>query len=187
MALAVERFDIDGLLLVRPQKFSDSRGHFISTYDLRQYRDAGIDCTFVKDNQSLSRRKGTIRGLHFQVPPAAQVKLVRVSRGSIFDVAVDLRKGSPTYGQWRAITLGAEDGAQFFLPVGFAHGFCTLEPDSEVAYKTDAFYAPECDTGLRWDDPDIGVKWPISAGEAVISNKDASLPAFKTFISPFSM
>jgi dTDP-4-dehydrorhamnose 3,5-epimerase len=187
MAVAVERFEIDGLVLARPEKFLDSRGYFVSTYDQRQYRDVGIACNFVKDNQSLSRRRGTIRGLHFQVPPAAQAKLVRVSRGSIFDVAVDLRKGSPTYGRWRAVTLSAEDGAQFFLPAGFAHGFCTLEADTEVAYKTDAFYAPECDKGLRWNDPDIAIAWPAFAVESTLSDKDANLPAFRTFVSPFTM
>jgi dTDP-4-dehydrorhamnose 3,5-epimerase len=187
VALTLERFDIDGLLLARPEKFADSRGYFVSSYDLRQYRDAGIDCNFVKDNESHSRRRGTIRGLHFQVPPAAQAKLVRVSRGLVFDVAVDLRKGSPTYGRWLGIVLSAEDGAQLFLPAGFAHGFCTLAPDTEVAYKTDAFYAPECDTGLRWDDPDIGVKWPAAADKSTLSDKDANLPPFKTFVSPFNM
>jgi dTDP-4-dehydrorhamnose 3,5-epimerase len=187
MALTVEPFDIDGLLLVRPQKFSDSRGHFVETYNYRQFEEAGIGCLFVQDNQSSSSRRGTIRGLHFQIPPAAQSKLVRVVRGSIFDVAVDLRRGSTTYGRWRAVNLNAEEGAQIFVPAGFAHGYCTLEPATEVAYKVDALYAPQCDAGLRWDDPELGVDWPISVGEATVSDKDASLPGFKTFISPFSM
>ena len=185
--LSVERFDIDGLLLMRPRRFADSRGYFVETYNSREYQRAGVGCLFVQDNQSLSSRRGTVRGLHFQVPPAAQSKLVRVLRGSIFDVAVDLRRGSRTYGRWRAVTLSAEDGAQLFVPVGLAHAYCTLEPDTEVAYKVDEFYAPACDVGLRWDDPDIGVDWPVSAAEATVSDKDASLPGFRTFISPFSI
>jgi len=185
--LSVERFDIDGLLLMRPRRLGDSRGYFVETYNSREYQKAGVECLFVQDNQSLSSRRGTVRGLHFQVPPAAQSKLVRVVRGSIVDVAVDLRRASQTYGRWRAVNLNAEDGAQFFVPAGFAHGYCTLEPDTEVAYKVDEFYAPACDAGLRWDDPDIGVDWPVSAAEATVSDKDASLPGFKTFISPFSI
>ena len=187
MGLKVERLDLEGLLLARPQKFADSRGYFVETYSARAYKEAGMGRLFVQDNQSFSSRRGTVRGLHFQIPPAAQAKLIRVLRGSVLDVVVDLRQGSPTYGQWRAITLSAEDGAHLFIPVGFAHGFCTLEPNTEVAYKVDDFYSPKCDAGLRWDDPDIGVIWPISAAEAILSDKDANLPPFKTFISPFIM
>ena len=187
MAPAVERFDIDGLLLLRPQKYRDARGYFVETYNALAFAQVGIDCVFVQDNQALSLRTGTIRGLHFQAPPAAQAKLVRVLNGSIFDVAVDLRHGSRTYGRWRGVSLSAADDAQFFIPVGFAHGYCTLEADTQVAYKVDKFYAPASEAGLRWDDPDIGVKWPTSPGEATISGKDANLPLFKSFVSPFAL
>ncbi len=135
----------------------------------------------------MSARKGTIRGLHFQVPPEPQAKLVRVLKGAIFDVAVDLRQGSQTYGQWCAATLTAEGAEQLFIPRGFAHGFCTLEADTEIAYKVDGFYAPTCDAGLRWNDPDIGIAWPIGQADAMLSEKDAKLPGFAGFTSPFSI
>ena len=186
MALAVERLDIEGLLLLRPQKFADARGYFTETYNARGFRDAGVFSVFVQDNEAFSSRAGTIRGLHFQVPPAPQAKLIRVLSGSIFDVAVDLRRDRPTYGRWRGVTLSKEENAQFFVPRGFAHGYCTLEPNTKVAYKVDEFYAPACDAGLRWDDPDIGVEWPISPAGAIISDKDANLPSFKSFVSPFA-
>jgi len=173
-------------LLLRPKKFVDARGYFVETYNARGFAEAGVPSVFVQDNEAFSSRAGTIRGLHFQTPPTAQAKLVRVLSGSIFDVAVDLRRSSRTYGRWRGITLSKGDGAQFFIPAGFAHGYCTLEPDTEVAYKVDAFYAPASDAGLRWDDPDIGVEWPTAPAEAIISGKDANLPSFKSFVSPFA-
>ncbi|HET6375657.1 MAG TPA: dTDP-4-dehydrorhamnose 3,5-epimerase [Methylocella sp.] len=177
---------IEGIKVFHPKKFSDARGYFLESYNARTYADAGVDCVFVQDNQSLSRKAGTIRGLHFQRPPAAQAKLVRVLRGSIFDVAVDLRRGSPTYGQWFSIKLTSEGSEQIFVPRGFAHGFCTLEDETEVAYKVDGFYAPDCDAGLRWDDPDLAIEWPVAKEKAILSEKDAILPFFKDFISPFS-
>ncbi|HET6378610.1 MAG TPA: dTDP-4-dehydrorhamnose 3,5-epimerase [Methylocella sp.] len=177
---------IEGIKVFQPKKFSDARGYFLESYNARTYADAGVDCVFVQDNQSLSRKSGTIRGLHFQRPPAAQAKLVRVLRGSIFDVAVDLRRGSSTYGQWFSIKLTSEGGEQIFVPRGFAHGFCTLEDETEVAYKVDGFYAPDCDAGLRWDDPDLAIVWPVAKEKAILSEKDAILPFFKDFISPFS-
>ena len=139
----------------------------------------------MQDNQAFSAQRGTLRGLHFQRPPEPQAKLIRVLRGSIFDVAVDLRIGSPTYGHWVGETLTAEGGEQLFVPRGFAHGYCTLEPNTEVAYKVDGFYAPECDAGLAWNDPTIGITWPIAPEEAILSDKDKRLPAFADFVSPF--
>jgi dTDP-4-dehydrorhamnose 3,5-epimerase len=186
MDLQFERFSIQGLVLCRPKKFADLRGYFIETYNQRIYAEAGISCAFVQDNQSCSTRRGTIRGLHFQIPPEPQNKLVRVLHGSIFDVAIDLRRGSATYGRSCTVTLTADGGEQLFVPVGFAHGFCTLEPDTEIAYKVDRFYAPSCDAGLRWDDPSLGIAWPVNPADVTISDKDAKLPGFKTFVSPFA-
>jgi len=185
--LSVERLSIEAVILVKPKKFGDARGYFLESYNARAFAEAGIDVTFVQDNQSLSVQRGTIRGLHFQTPPEQQAKLVRVLKGSIFDVAVDLRHGSQTYGRWCSATLTGEGAEQVFIPRGFAHGFCTLEPDTEVAYKVDGFYAPACDAGLRWDDPDIGIDWPVGAGDAMLSEKDAKLPLFAGFVSPFTI
>src|SRR5262249_15759716 len=140
---------------------------------------------FVQDNQSFSAKRGTIRGLHFQMPPAAQAKLVRVLQGSVYDVAVDLRNGSPTYGHWVARTLTAEGGEQLFLPPGFAHAFCTLEASKMVAYKVDEFYAPGSDSGLIWNDPTLSVAWPISVADVMLSDKDQKLGRFADFVSPF--
>jgi len=185
--LSVERLSIEAVILVKPKKFGDARGYFLESYNARAFAEAGIDVTFVQDNQSLSVQRGTIRGLHFQTPPEQQAKLVRVLKGSIFDVAVDLRRGSQTYGRWCAATLTGEGAEQVFIPRGFAHGFCTLEPDTEVAYKVDGFYAPACDAGLRWDDPDIGIDWPVGASDAILSEKDMKLPSFAGFVSPFTI
>ncbi len=174
-----------GLILLRPRRFLDARGSFAETYSERTFAAVGLTTKFVQDNQSSSSHRGTIRGLHFQTPPAAQAKLVRVAQGSIYDVAVDLRVGSPTYGRWEAKTLSAEGGEQLFIPGGFAHGFCTLEPDTIVAYKVDAYYAPLSDSGLIWNDPDLAVTWPIAPHEAVLSEKDGKLGYFVDFVSPF--
>ena len=183
--LLVESFDIKGPLLIRPKKIGDHRGYFLESYNARSFAEAGIDATFVQDNQSLSVQKGTIRGLHFQTPPTPQAKLVRVLKGSIFDVAVDLRARSPTYGKWCGTNLTADGAEQLFVPRGFAHGFCTLEANTEVAYKVDNFYAPACDAGIRWNDPDINVAWPVS--EAILSEKDGKLPFLAGFTTPFSI
>lgn len=185
--LHVEQLALAGVILVRPKKFGDNRGYFLESYNARSFAEAGISETFVQDNQSLSAQRGTIRGLHFQNLPQAQAKLVRVLKGSIFDVAVDLRSGSPTYGKWCGVQLTAEGAEQLFVPRGFAHGFCTLEPQTEVAYKVDGFYAPDCDAGLRWDDPDINIAWPISPSEATLSEKDSKLPPFAGFNTPFKI
>lgn len=177
---------VPGLMLLTPQKHDDQRGHFVETYNRRSFAEAGIDCTFVQDNQSLSTQRGTIRGLHFQSAPHTQAKLVRVLQGAVYDVAVDLRRGSPTYGRWCATTLSAEEGQQIFVPAGFAHAFCTLAPDTVVAYKVDGYYARDCEGGLRWDDPDLAIDWPVAAADVHVSDKDASLPYLRDFTSPFA-
>jgi len=176
---------LPGVLLLKPHRFTDSRGYFVETYNQRSLADAGVIAHFVQDNQSFSARAGTIRGLHFQLPPAAQTKLVRAARGRIFDVAVDLRQGSATFGRWTGVILTANEGEQLLIPRGFAHAFCTLEDDCEVAYKTDDFYAPECERGIIWNDPDLNIDWPVTPGSAILSEKDAKLGFFRDFITPF--
>lgn len=184
-SLNVRRTNIPDVIVIRPRRFSDERGWFTETYNSRSFSEVLGDTAFVQDNQACSLQRGTLRGLHFQVPPEPQAKLVRVLRGSIFDVAVDLRVGSPTYGCWIGETLTAEGGEQLYVPRGFAHGYCSLEDATEVAYKVDGFYSPSCDAGLAWNDPTIGIKWPIEPTEAVLSDKDRVLPSFGTFNSPF--
>lgn len=171
--------------LIKPPRFEDERGWFQETYNRRSAASQGVDVEFVQDNHSLSRPVGTLRGLHFQTPPHGQAKLVRCVRGRILDVAVDVRKGSPTYRRWVSAELSAENGAQLFVPAGYAHGFVTLEPDCEVIYKVSDFYAPECDSGIRFDDPDVGISWPFLADELVLSPKDRALPLLSEFDSPF--
>lgn len=176
---------LSGVKLLKPNRFCDHRGFFAETYSRRVFTELGVDAEFVQDNHSLSAAVGTVRGLHFQSPPHAQAKLVRCGRGAIFDVAVDIRRDSPTYGQWVGYTLSAENGAQLYIPVGFAHGFATLEPDSEIIYKCNDYYAPETEGALRWDDPDIGIKWPLTSAP-VLSGKDATAPLLAGFNSPFT-
>lgn len=165
--------------IVKPRRFGDHRGFFSETYNSKAMAEAGIGATFVQDNHSLSATKGTIRGLHFQIPPFAQDKLIRVVRGSILDVAVDIRRQSPTFGQHVAVVISAEEWNQLFIPVGFAHGFCTLEPDTEVIYKVSAFYSAEHDRGILWNDPDLHIDWPVSSGTGVLSDKDKLHPRLK--------
>jgi dTDP-4-dehydrorhamnose 3,5-epimerase len=173
--------------LIVPKRFGDARGWFAEVYSEPAFAKLGILCRFVQDNHSLSVPQYTLRGLHFQTPPRAQDKVVRCIRGRIFDVAVDIRKGSPTYGAWVGAELSAENGHQLFIPTGFAHGFVTLEPECEVTYKCSDTYAPDCDSGLRWDDPTIGVDWPLPAGATPeLSPKDMTQPLFGTFDSPFA-
>lgn len=172
-------------VLLRPRRFGDARGWFMETYSEAAALVAGIGVRFVQDNQSFSAFTGTIRGLHYQRPPHGQDKLVRCVRGSIMDYAVDIRRGSPTYGQHVAAKLTAEGGEQLFVPVGFAHAFVTLEPDVEVAYKVSDVYAPDCDGGIVWNDPTIGIDWPLPEGGAVLSDKDKILPTLAEFDSPF--
>jgi len=172
----LRRLALDGLLEIRPKRFADDRGFFSETWNAADWRAAGIAVDFVQDNHSLSRVRGTLRGLHFQAPPAAQAKLVRVSRGSAFDVAVDLRPQSPTYRQWAGVTLSATQWNQLLIPEGFAHGFLTLEPDTEVQYKASAAYAPDHDRAIRFDDPAIGIDWPLPAAELMLSDRDRAAP-----------
>ncbi len=173
--------------LVRPKRFGDARGWFTEVYSVPAFDTLGITPTFVQDNHSLSVPAFTLRGLHFQTPPRGQDKLVRCIRGRIFDVAVDVRRDSPTYGQWVGAELSAENGHQLFIPIGFAHGFVTLEPDCEVTYKCSDTYAPDHDGGIRWDDPAIGIEWPIPAGVLPeLSAKDRIQPLLANFDSPFT-
>ena len=185
MSLAVEPLSIPDVRLVTPRRFADSRGYFVETYTERTFHGAGIETAFRQDNQSLSTQRGTIRGLHFQLAPEPQTKLVRVLAGAVFDVAVDLRRGSPSYGRWCGATLTAEAGEQLLIPIGFAHAFCTLEPDTIVAYKVDGFYSKVAEAGLRWDDPDIAIEWPVPAAEIRVSEKDATLPRLSELATPF--
>lgn len=166
--------DIDGLTLIKPKVYSDRRGFFIETYSAPVFAAAGIETVFVQDNHSKSVSKGVLRGLHFQTAPFEQSKLVRVIKGAVFDVAVDLRPGSPTFGQWRGFELCDSNFHMLFIPRGFAHGFCTLEENTEFVYKVDNPYSKENDTGIIWNDPDIAVRWPIS--EPILSDKDSALP-----------
>ena len=158
------------------KKHGDTRGFFSETYSRRSLAEAGIDIDFVQDNHAFSAEKGVVRGLHFQVPPFAQDKLVRVARGSVFDVAVDLRRGSPTYGQHVSAVISAEAWNQILVPIGFAHGFMTLEPDTEVLYKVSNYYSAEHDKGLLWNDPALGIEWPIAEDETILSAKDKVQP-----------
>ncbi|TVQ30824.1 MAG: dTDP-4-dehydrorhamnose 3,5-epimerase [Geminicoccaceae bacterium] len=167
--------DLEGVLLLTPRRFADERGWFQETFNARAFQAAtGLVADFVQDNESLSRERHTLRGLHFQSPPFAQGKLVRVVTGAVFDVAVDLRHGSPTFGRWTAATLTARGGEQLWVPEGFAHGFLTLEPDTRVAYKVTAFYARDHDLGLAWDDPELAIAWPQRP--RALSDKDAAQP-----------
>lgn len=187
MNFSHERLAITGLLLLRPKIFGDARGRFSETYRRDFLESIGHYIDFVQENHSISPRPGTIRGLHFQRPPAAQAKLVRVVKGAVLDVAVDIRRGSSTYGQSVAVELTAEQGEQLLVPHGFAHGFCTLVPDSEVLYKCDGYYAPDLEGGLRYDDPALDIVWPVAAGEAVVNDRDANFPRLSDLDSPFTM
>jgi len=181
--MQIHSLDIPDVKIITPKKHGDHRGFFSETYNKAALAEAGIDIDFIQDNQSLSAQKGTLRGLHFQTPPFAQDKLLRVVRGSVFDVALDLRRGSPDYGRHVSATLSAGEWNQILVPAGFAHGFMTLEPDTEVIYKVSNYYAPECDKGLLWNDPALGIDWP--AGEAVLSDKDKKQPLLAAFETPF--
>ena len=181
----VKKTSLPGVLLLRPRIFRDQRGYFVETYNQRAAAELGVTASFVQDNQSHSLKAGTVRALHFQVPPKPQAKLIHVLRGSIYDVAVDLRVGSPYYGRWMAETLTANSGEQLFIPRGFAHGFCTLEPDTEVAYKVDEYYAPECEQGIIWNDPTLAIAWPAVSRDPVLSDRDRVLKRFADFVSPF--
>jgi dTDP-4-dehydrorhamnose 3,5-epimerase len=187
MSLEVVELEIPEVKLITPDRFGDDRGFFSETFNQQRFADAGIKADFVQDNHSLSAVKGTVRGLHYQSPPFAQAKLVRVLRGAILDVAVDVRKGSATFGKWVSAELSAANGTQIFVPRGFLHGFATLEPDTEIAYKVDNYYSRECDGAVAWNDPDLAIDWRVEGKDAVLSEKDAAAPAFADFASPFEM
>ena len=176
---------IPEVLLVKPRCFEDARGYFCETYNEKLSAARGLVTNYVQDNVSLSRNAGTIRGLHFQLPPFAQAKLVRVLRGRILDVAVDVRAGSPSYGRYVAIELSAERQEQLFLPAGFAHGFCTLEDNTEVFYKVNDYYAPAHDSGIVWNDPDLAIAWPYPDDAIILSDKDRALPRFRDMQGAF--
>jgi dTDP-4-dehydrorhamnose 3,5-epimerase len=171
---------------IRPVRHHDPRGFFSEIFRESVLREYGIDATFVQENHSLSLERGVIRGLHFQIPPASQAKLVRVAVGSIFDVAVDIRTGSPTYGKHVAVILNAAQGNQLFVPEGFAHGFCTLEPDTEIVYKVNRYYSRAHDVGVAWDDRDLAIAWPVPRDQALLSDKDRRQPGLSELPAHFS-
>ena len=171
-------------ILIQPNRYGDHRGFFAETYSRKKYLEYGIDIEFVQDNHSISKEVGTLRGLHFQEPPHAQAKLVRCGRGALFDVTVDIRRGSPTYGKWEGYELTAENGHQLYVPIGFAHGFMTLEQESEIVYKCSDYYAPETEKSISWKDPDIKICWP-KLDKPILSEKDAGAPILEDFESPF--
>ena len=183
--MQVEHLNIPDVRLLSPRKHGDRRGFFSETYNRKALAVIGIDIDFVQDNHSYSADKGTVRGLHFQTPPFAQDKLVRVARGAVFDIVVDLRQGSPTYARHVSAVLSTEAWNQLLVPIGFAHGFMTLEPDTEVIYKVSNYYAPDHDKGLLWNDPALGINWPIPDEEAVLSDKDRKLPRLAELTTPF--
>lgn len=177
--MKIESLAIPDVKFITPKRFGDARGFFSETWNESALRDAGIDAHFVQDNHAFSAAKHTLRGLHFQVPPKAQDKLIRVTRGSIFDVAVDIRRGSPTFGKHVAVELSADNWAQLWVPKGFAHGYCTLEDDTEVIYKVTDYYSPADDRGIRFDDPALAIEWPVTAATVQLSDKDKVQPLLK--------
>lgn len=183
--LEIEETALPGVLILTPRRFGDERGFFSESWNRARMAEAGIEIDFVQDNHSLSAKAGTVRGLHFQSPPHAQDKLVRCGRGRLFDVAVDVRRGSATYGQWVGEELSFENGRQLLVPAGFLHGFVTREPDTEIVYKCSDYYAPECDGAVLWNDPDIGIDWGIAESEAILSEKDAQAQRLAEFDTPF--
>jgi dTDP-4-dehydrorhamnose 3,5-epimerase len=184
-AVQVSATEIPDVKLLALRIHRDHRGFFSETYNKAELANAGVHLEFVQDNQSLSVERGVVRGLHFQIAPFAQDKLVRVMRGAIFDVAVDIRKGSPTYGKHVARIISAQEWNQLLIPIGFAHGFCTLEPNTEVIYKVTNYYSPECDRGVLWNDPELGIAWPIAESEAILSDKDRKQPRFSALPNYF--
>lgn len=183
-AMDIETTPIDGLLIITPKRHGDTRGYFSETWNARSLLDRGHDWSFVQDNQSLSAEKGTLRGLHYQAPPHAQAKLVRCGKGTVWDVAVDARKASPTFGQWFGVELSAENGRQIYVPEGFLHGFSTLTPDAELLYKCSDYYNGAADGAVHYASAGLGIDWRLE-GEPVLSDKDAAAPDFAEWASPF--
>lgn len=181
--MEIKPLKLKGSFEILLKRIGDSRGYFMETYSRRLFTEYGLQTDWVQENQSLSEHRHTVRGLHFQIPPAAQTKLVRVMRGEILDVFVDLRSGSATYGQWDSVKLSEENAKAVYIPRGFAHGFCTLTENVVIQYKVDNHYAPELEQGIRWNDSDIAVEWNVA--EPILSAKDANLPFYKDFVSRF--
>lgn len=184
--MQIEDTPLSGVRVLTPRRFGDVRGFFSESWNRRLMAEHGMDHDFVQDNHSVSAAVNTVRGLHFQSPPHAQAKLVRCGKGRLFDVAVDIRRGSPTYGQWFGVELSFENGRQLMIPAGFLHGFATREPDTEIIYKCTDYYAPASDGAVRFDDPDIGIDWGLT-GDAILSEKDVAAPRFADFATPFSI
>ena len=182
--MEIERTPLGGVVVLTPNRFGDARGFFCESWNAQRMGAAGLNYDFVQDNHSLSMTVGTLRGLHYQSPPHAQAKLVRCGRGRLWDVAVDIRRGSPTYGQWFGTELSFENGKQLMIPAGFLHGFVTLEPETEIVYKCTDYYAPDCDGAVAWNDPDLGIDWPLQ-GTPVLSDKDAAAPRLAEIETPF--
>lgn len=183
--MKIEPTALPGVIILTPARHGDARGFFSESWNRQRMAEHGLDVDFVQDNHSISMAKNTVRGLHFQTPPHAQVKLVRCGRGALLDVAVDIRRGSPSYGKWVGVELSFENGRQLFIPAGFAHGFVTLEPTTEIVYKCSDYYAPDCDRSLRFDDPEIGIDWGIDVSDAILSDKDAKAPLLADLDNPF--
>lgn len=182
--MQIEETALPGVLILTPRRFGDERGWFSETWNASVLAKAGLNLNFVQDNHSMSAAVGTLRGLHYQSPPHSQDKLVRCSKGAIWDVSVDIRRGSPSYGKWVGVELSEKNARQILVPKGFLHGFVTLAANTEVQYKCTDVYAPDCDGGIRWDDPDIGIDWGLTCAP-VLSAKDQSAPFLKDFQSPF--
>jgi dTDP-4-dehydrorhamnose 3,5-epimerase len=184
--MLIEDTPLEGVKVITPHRFGDARGFFSETWNRSGMAGHGVGYDFVQDNQSISEKAGTVRGMHFQSPPHAQDKLVRCGRGALLDVAVDVRVGSPSFGRWFGVELSAENGKQLLVPRGFLHGFVTLQPDTEILYKCSDYYSSECDRTVRFDDPDIGVDWGIDPSSAILSEKDANAPFLRDIQSPFT-
>lgn len=183
--MEIEETGLEGLLVLCPRRFTDDRGFFSECWNARAFAGHGLRYDFVQDNHSLSVAAGTLRGLHFQVPPHAQAKLVRCGRGRLFDVAVDIRRGSPGYGRWFGVELSFDNGRQLLIPEGFLHGFVTREPNTEIVYKCTEYYAPEADRAVRFDDPAIGIDWGLDGAAPILSDKDAAAPRLEEVEVPF--
>ena len=182
--MQIETTSLSDVMILTPKRFGDDRGWFMETFNAARVAEAGLNLSFVQDNHSMSAKVGTLRGLHFQTPPHAQDKLVRCSKGAILEVAVDIRRGSPTYGKWVGVDLSEANGKQLLIPKGFLHGFVTRSENTEVQYKCTDVYAPDCDGGIRWDDPEIGIDWGLT-GDPVLSAKDTVAPLLRDYNSPF--
>lgn len=184
--MKIEETALPGVVVLTPARHGDARGFFSESWNKARMKQAGLHYDFVQDNHSLSEAAGTVRGLHFQKPPHAQAKLVRCGRGALLDVAVDIRRGSPTYAQWVGVELSAQNGKQLLIPAGFLHGFVTRAPDTEIIYKCTDYYAPDCDAAVRYDDPDIGIDWGLGKDAPRLSAKDAQAPRLADIDTPFS-